>query len=359
MTKPDGRKDLMRLHRKAKALSRLPATRRDAERAVAAVLSGGSIWSSIRLSQVPLRYLTTFWNLMIEEGLLKARGDGLELTQEGKHWVTSCNIDRPADFNCRRCDRTGLDSRRGRLSTVREMFIQIASQRPAAIRKYDQGYVTEETTLARLAFAWEKGDLTGKDVIVLGDDDLVSVALALSGVCRRIVALDIDQRLIGFINRTVRSYGLTNLEAMVQDLRDPMPPSLVSQFDTFFCDPTESFLGFQVFVGRGLACLKGEGSAGYFGLTRVESSLRKWQRIQRFLLSRGAVITDIRDRFHQYANWGYVEEMRSWDWLPVKVLPEEIWYESALYRVELLRKPRVANEKVSGDIFTDEEAATT
>ncbi|HDN19583.1 MAG TPA: putative methyltransferase, partial [Candidatus Acetothermia bacterium] len=132
-------------------------------------------------------------------------------------------------------------------------------------------------------------------------------------------------------------------------------------FDTFFCDPTESLRGFLAFAGRGISALRGPGSAGYMGLTRREASLSKWRAIQKELISSGAAITDIRDDFHDYVNWPYIETMRAWGHLPVKRVPgrDEPWYRSALIRIELVEPPRVENVRLEGDIFTDPEAATT
>jgi predicted methyltransferase len=56
---------------------------------------------------------------------------------------------------------------------------------------------------------------------------------------------------------------------------------------------------------------------------------------------------------------GAIEKMRSWEWLPTKAEPKSIWYRSAFFRIELLRKPQLENKRLEGNIFEDEEAATT
>jgi predicted methyltransferase len=45
--------------------------------------------------------------------------------------------------------------------------------------------------------------------------------------------------------------------------------------------------------------------------------------------------------------------------LPTKAKPKGVWYCSAFYRIELLRKPQLENRRLEGNIFEDEEAATT
>ncbi len=336
----------------------IPFSKRDAERTLSALLATDDVWEAVRLSHAPMRFLCAFWNQMVSEGLLSVTEGRLHLTEMGRNFVLSLGISPAREATCDACEGKGIDFRKLFREAV-ERFVTICQNRPEAIQDYDQGYVTEETTLARIAFAWQRGDLEGKEIIVLGDDDLMSIAAALTGAPKRVIALDIDERLVNFINEVAEREGLPNLQAIRHDLREPLPEDWLGAFDTFLCDPTESFVGFKAFVERGLLCLKGVGSAGYFGLTHVESSLDKWARVQRFLLESGAVITDLRDDFSGYVNWGYIETMRSWAWLPTKVVPQKVWYCSALYRIELLFKPKLENRRLEGNIFDDEEAATT
>ncbi|MFN4178776.1 MAG: bis-aminopropyl spermidine synthase family protein [Armatimonadota bacterium] len=336
----------------------IPFSPRDAERAIAALLTTDDLWEAVRLSHAPMRFLCAFWNQMVKEGLLTATDGRLRLTDTGREIALALGISPAREAVCDVCEGRGVDFRK-LFREAAEKFVAICQNRPEAIQDYDQGYVTEATTLARIAFVWQRGDLEGKEIIVLGDDDLMSIAAALTGAPKRVLALDIDERLINFINEVAEREGLTNLQAVRHDLREPIPNEWLRAFDTFLCDPTESFVGFKAFVERGLLCLKGVGSAGYFGLTHVESSLDKWARIQKFLLESGAVITDLRDDFSGYVNWGYIETMRSWDWLPTKVAPQKVWYCSAFYRIELIQEPQVENKRLEGNIFEDEEAATT
>ncbi len=357
MERKEAQAKLAQLFERAKEASSIPCSPRDGERALAALLATEDLWEAVRLSHAPMRFLCAFWRQLIDNGLLTAANGKLQLKEQGRHLLAAVGLAPAREAFCDACEGRGVDYRKLFRETA-QRFFAICQNRPPAIQDYDQGYVTEATTLARIAFAWQRGDLEGKELIILGDDDLMSVAAALTGAPKRVLALDIDERLVNFINKVAEQEGLTNLQAVQHDLREPLPEEWLGAFDTFLCDPTESFVGFKAFVERGLLCLKGVGSAGYFGLTHVESSLDKWARIQQFLLESGAVITDLRDDFSGYINWGYIETMRSWDWLPTKVVPKQVWYCSALYRIELLRKPVLENRRLEGNIFEDEEAAT-
>ncbi len=358
LTFQEAYQDLRHIYDQTRQAASVPFTLRDAERALAALLTTDNLWEAIRLSHVPLRALSTFWHQLIKAGLLKAHDGALRLTENGQALAQALGIAPLREATCTHCEGRGVDYRtlpKG----VAERFAEIARHRPEAIQAYDQGFVTDATTLSRIAFAWHRGDLEGKSIIVLGDDDLMSIAAALTGAPAHILAIDIDERLIQFINEVARQEGLDRLEAVRYDLREPLPPAWLRRFDTFLTDPTESFLGFKTTIERGLLALRGPGSAGYFGLTHVESSYEKWAQIQRFLLDHGAVLTDLIDDFSAYVNWGYIESMRSWEWLPTHSLPERAWYYSALHRIELLRTPALDNTAVEGDIFSDAEAATT
>ncbi|GGM95286.1 N(4)-bis(aminopropyl)spermidine synthase [Thermus composti] len=330
----------------------LPVSRRDVERALGALKATEDLWENIRLSRVPLRVLVELWRVLQEKGLLRVE-EGLALTEAGRALAQEAPL--PGEAFCPACEGRGVLGARlpGR---ARERFLAWTQRRPPAIQDYDQGYVTPESTLARVALAWAWGDLEAKEILVLGDDDLTGLAAALTGLPKRVVVLDADPRIVRFLEEAARAEGLP-LEAHVHDLREPLPETWVHAFHTFFTDPVEGPLGLQAFVGRGLLALKGEGCAGYVGLTHVEASLAKWAQFQRFLLENQAVITELRDGFHLYENWDYIPSMRAWPWLPVKRLPEKPWYTSALIRLELLGTPSLPNEPIQGDL-QDEEATT-
>ncbi|NLO90012.1 MAG: bis-aminopropyl spermidine synthase family protein [Clostridia bacterium] len=335
----------------------VPFIERDAERVLAAIQTAAVFWEVVRLSNVPMRFLCDFCNQLINGDLVVASDGKLSLTDKGKELVEALEIAPVQEGICNACEGRGIDISKFYGSLI-EKYSEICKDRPEAIQDYDQGYVTEATSLASVSYAWQRGDLENKEIIILGDDDLKSIAAALTGAPKRVLALDIDTRLIEFINKVAEREGLKNLKAVWHDLREPLREEWLKSFDTFMCDPPESIVGLKAFVERGIMCLKGRGCAGYFGLTHVEASLSKWAKVQKFLLEKGAVITDLREDFSSYVNWDYIKEMRSWSWLPTKALPEHLWYCSAFHRIELLKDVEVENPRLGENIFDDEEVAT-
>lgn len=336
----------------------IPLSPRDGERILASVLASEDMWRIVELAPVPLLAVCAGIRLLAEAGWVQVAGGLVRLTREGEAACARLGISPARTLDCPRCGGRGVET--SLLGEVAGRFHRLAAGRPDAAQEFDQGYVTEESTLARVAFMSSRGDIADKDLLVLGDDDLVSVAAALTGLPRRVAVLDVDPRVTAFIARVAERERLP-IEVHAHDLRHPLPSPLQGRFDTFFCDPTESLRGFLLFAGRGLSALRGPGAAGYLGLTHAEASLAKWRAIQRQLVEWGTAITDLHDRFHSYVNWPYVETMRAWTHLPVRRVPGRLepWYRSALVRVELVTPATVDLGPVEGDIFVDNEAATT
>ncbi len=350
--------ELQKLAKAAGTSSRTPVSPRDLERLLSALLTSDDIWETLDLSDVPVMAACELMRQLHREGWLEWNKGRVWLTAFGRQQCQTLGVQPALELLCSRCQGTGVEL--GPMAAVANAFSQIAADRPQALQKYDQGFVNEAGTLSRAAFMWSKGDLAGRRIIVLGDDDLLSLAIALTGAAQRVVALDIDPRIVGFLADVARQHRLS-LEVVQHDLRRPLSTELISSFHTFVCDPTESLRGFLAFAWRGMSALLGPGSAGYLGLTRREASLTKWRHIQEELLKSGAVITDLRDDFHTYENWAYFEKMVAWEKLPTRRVPgpQEAWYRSALIRLELLESPKYPQEELEGDMFDDAEAATT
>ncbi len=317
-------------------------------RVIGALKQTGDFWEIVDISDEPLPLVAYILKKFIEKGIVRAKDNELVLTEdlEGEEFHV---------HRCIECDGRGvvIDDFRKEFET----FMELQKNRPPAIRDYDQGYVTHLTTFSRIAVADQKGDLRGKDVIILGDDDLVSIALGLTNLAKRIVVLEIDSRLIDFIKKVSNEYGL-DIEAVVYDLQKPIKEDYVSSFDTFFTDPPETIDAFRAFIGRGLVTLRSPRCAGYFGLTRRESSLDKWIKLQEILITEfRVVITDILHNFNVYVNWDY--DMRAFELSPVDSKPKTNWYRSSLYRIETLEGFKGYNDEITGDIYVDAESSTT
>ncbi len=318
------------------------------------IKESNNFWEIVRITNEPYNMIAKAIEVFKEKGYVEFQGERIKLTEKGKKILEETGYGR-GNYICDKCKgRTVLYEK---LDIVKE-FIEIAKNRPKAIMDYDQGYVTEETTLARIAFMDQRGDLRNKDLLILGDDDLMSVAAMLTRYPKRIAVFEIDQRIVNFIKKVAEDIGY-DIEVYQHDLRKPLPDEFKGKFDTFFTDPTETLLGLKAFIGRGISALRSPRSAGYFGLTLVDSSFYKWRELQRVLVTEfNVVITDIIRDFSEYVNWEYIQQMSGWQKAPIKVTPNINWYTSTLYRIETLRGFRGFEETLEGDIYRDDEAAS-
>ncbi len=308
--------------------------------------------------------LPEFFELIQEmerEGVVRVENGKIGLTERGLKLCEDLGVKEVGDFTCKSCEGTGYTIA---FEDVLKDYAEIAKDRPEAIEKYDQGFISLDGVVRRVQFLYERGDLLNSEIFVVGDDDLFSLASALTGFPKRVFVVDIDERLIDFINRKAEELGLP-VEAQVYDVQQAFPDELRGKFDVFVTDPVETIPGIKLFLSRGVSTLRGEGCSGYFGLTTLEASRKKWYEIQKMIHEMGFVITDIRRKFNVYPQ----EEknfFRFQDKLPiVKRLGAKVdynWYKSCLYRIEAIKKPKplVEGEMIIDEkVYKDEESWAT
>lgn len=278
-------------------------------------------------------------NKMFLEGTIELKNNKIHLTEKGFEKINK----KIMEFEAKRCDKCeGKGIIYGReFKKVAERFSQIVHERPQPDATFFQGFVREADVISRVALMHYYNDLADKSFIIVGDDDMLSIALALTGLPSRIVVVDIDARLGEYLGKVCNKYGL-NIEFRQYDVSNPLPRDLVGKFDVFSSEPLETVSGLKAFLSRGVACLR-EGGVGYVGFTTAEASMKKWRVIEQLLLKMNCVITDvIRDfskykMFYETANYEiFVSKLA----FPVDKNPGIYWYKSSLFRFELLGKPK-------------------
>ncbi|MBL9099532.1 MAG: bis-aminopropyl spermidine synthase family protein [Myxococcales bacterium] len=264
---------------------------------------------------------------------------------------------------CSACDGRGYAAPPG-LPALAELRAALAD-RPAPNFAFDQGAIPSEESLLRAASMQDRGDLWGQEVLFVGDFDLTSVALALTRQPARVVVLDIDPRVVEFVDAAGARLGLP-LSGRRFDVRDPLPDDLRRRFDVFVCDPVETLPGIRLYLARGAAALRGEGSAAWLGLTTIEASRRKWFAIQQILAQSGLVVTDIRRRFSGYPDHDEALALPGLEWPILQELGPEggqhRWYTSAWLRAEAVRVPEPAVDgrvDLGDELYVDDEAWAT
>ncbi|NPA52629.1 MAG: bis-aminopropyl spermidine synthase family protein [Aquificae bacterium] len=354
---------LEKIAKEASEKTNIKLYRRSVERILSALQVTSDFWKIVDYADQPVPAASEIIKLLIKEGYVTVENEELYLTEKGLELVKELGIPPYVDYTCQACEGRGIPFY-ANIDWYRA-FVQLTKDRPKAVQEYDQGSVTPETTVSRVLFLDSREDLRDREILVMGaEDDLTGLAVALTGLAKKVLILDIDERAIEFDNKIFKELGINNAEARVFDLRNPFPEEWIGAFDVFITDPPETVKAFKAFIARGISALKGEGSAGYFGLTLRDSSINRWQQFQRALINDyGMVITDIIQDFNAYMNWEYHDQTKAAQISPVKKSPTDIWYRSAWYRIEALPGFKGENVQIKDEVFRelylDEEGSTT
>ena len=233
-----------------------------------------------------------------KRGILTRKG-GVSLTGEGLSVVQS-----ELGLSCRkRFARPGVPPIPVVLKDVCGRFADIAERRPKVDVKLDQSHATPETVLRRAVYLYEYDALEGRNLLVLGDDDLTSVAVGLLAqhleiVLGQVVVIECDRRLVDFLGVISEREGLP-ITVVARDLRDDIPSDLCGQMDVFFTDPPYTLPGLSLFVSRGASALAPEvGKQGFVSFGR--RSPDETARAIGLLIEMGFAPVEIIPEFNDY-----------------------------------------------------------
>jgi len=234
---------------------------------------------------------------------------------------------------------------------------RIFYERPQVDVTIDQSKATPLTSLKRAVLCLQNHSLIGKQIVCVGDDDLVSIAAGLlikrlftrpgigqdgGGASTQIHVLDIDRRFLDHIQDTARMYRLPVI-CHEADLRRPVPAELEGLFDACFTDPPYTIPGMALFLSRGITLLKKKTGLPLF-LSFAHKSPSFSLEMQQELLRMGLVIAESIPRFNQYegaeiiGNTGQMIVLRTST--KTKPVVNELPQEQPLYTGELKRTLR-------------------
>ncbi len=320
-------------------------------------------WKLIKSIDVDLPTTQKTLKKLLKQGFIEYQNGLFRITEKGKSQASQLGVSAFESVRCPVCGGKTITTEK--YHQLLNKFQDIAQNRPKAISEYDQGYVMPSDTVSRVLFMYEVGDVEGKSFLLLGDDDLTSLALLASGWPKKVTVLEIDERIINFINQVAKNEGW-EVETIKYDARFPIEDKLKAQYDVFLTDPVETIGGLRLFLSRCVEGLKGEGCVGYFGLTHLEASRRKWRQIQKDILEMGFTITDIIRNFQTYLldrDDVLKLELRVAKEAPVTVeSPEVDFYTSNLFRLYAVEKPKpLVKGKVEWEreLYYDDEAYVT
>ena len=130
----------------------------------------------------------------------------------------------------------------------------------------DQCPATIDTVMRRLSLLSRSFDLKRLNILLLGDDDLLSLAIVAAELAQTITVLDCDLRILDVVARCTPS-GF--VKVIQHDLRKELPDTVRGRFDLVFTDPPYTPAGQHLFLKRAAEALREKrGSSIYTSVSR-------------------------------------------------------------------------------------------
>jgi predicted methyltransferase len=307
-----------------------------------------------QLAELPVPIVTAICNELRKRGVVD-RSRPVRLTEAGREVFGGGQPGLTA--RCPECGGRGVSSPEVAARLTAELS-EAAEAAPEAKPELDQTHCTVDTKIARVLALHESGALAGTRILLLGDDDLVSVAIArftglhgtaghnsaatrdgavalqgagddgavalhgagddgavalhaagglagaagLAGRVRQLTVVDTDQDVLDCIAAQTADSGL-DLRLVRHDLRQPLPADLVGAFDVACTDPPYTVAGAELFLSRAVAALAPGGGQHVFfsfGARRPDDMLRT----QRLIAGLGLVLRGLTPNFNEYVGAG-------------------------------------------------------
>ena len=133
---------------------------------------------------------------------------------------------------------------------------EILENRPEPDFALDQSHAISSTVVNRALYLLKKGDIEGRKIIFLGDDDATSLAVGLLDLAEELTVIDIDPNVIQFLSDTAGNLSLKNYKVLTHDLRESSPASVLNNYDIVVMDPPYTNEGLRLFLKRAKQVLK-------------------------------------------------------------------------------------------------------
>lgn len=255
---------------------------------------------------LPIPLVTALKKECIKLGVWEQK-NGIQITEEGKRYIEDecgfSEIDKDKYISLIQNEA----ERELCIQTLSNQYRELFDLRPTVDVTIDQAKCTVETSFRRAILCLCNNSLIGKNILCVGDDDLVSVSLGLllrhifptkNHFKTEICVFDMDERYIEYINILSNRYSLP-IKCKKIDLKSPLPLSLLNRFDCFFTDPPYTIQGASLFLSRGISALKKEYGLNIF-FSFGNKAINETYTLQKCFQLHGLVIKEIHHSFNKY-----------------------------------------------------------
>jgi N4-bis(aminopropyl)spermidine synthase len=229
-----------------------------------------------------------------------------QLTPAGRDLFGSGTLRLRDDAMCPACRGRGIALTKEAGSLVAEID-GLAKRAPRPRFELDQCHCTVETKLRRVLALHEADALVGRRILLLGDDDLTSLAIdrfvrryGSGSTVARLDVVDVDPAIVRFVR--LEHSGSPPARAYGHDLREPLPQRLRCAYDTVVTDPPYTIAAAELFLSRAVEALAGPGGDVFFcfGSRRPDASYR----VQQLIAELGLEIRRLTRDFNEYVGAG-------------------------------------------------------
>jgi predicted methyltransferase/DNA-directed RNA polymerase subunit RPC12/RpoP len=254
-----------------------------------------------RLVELPVPIVAAVCNELRKRGVIdKTRP--VRLTAAARQTLASGQPH--ADAGCPCCGGLGLRIP-DQLEPLRAELEAVAQGAPQARMELDQTHCTVPTKIRRVLKLHAAGALAGRRIVLLGDDDLIAVAIARyarhTGTrVGKLAVIDSDPAVLSWIGEQAADADVLLVE---HDLRDPLPVGLTGAFDVACTDPPYTVPGAELFLSRATSALERRPGLHVFfsfGARRPAEMLAT----QRLIADLGLVVRSMTPGFNSYAGAG-------------------------------------------------------
>lgn len=251
----------------------------------------------VRQTGLPKETLKQFKS-SIRSFLVEGDDDLVELNEEGLNTLSSMTL---APYKWSVLDSVESDYSK-RLEAIRNTY---SLGFDSSKREFDQFFSTPITSISKANALKDKGMLSGKNIAILGDDDLVSIAIGMMfNDYTSITVLEIDDNLRATLERISNDMGIKDIQFIRYDARNEIPSELFGKFDVVITDPPYTRNGVSLFLNRATSLLKKDSGfdSSYVFLYYGNSfkSPEKTLKVQQVIGKFNYVIEDKIDKFARY-----------------------------------------------------------
>ncbi len=281
---------------------------RDVIRAVAR-LEPVAVRSVSRATELPVPFVSAICNELRKRGIVSSQRP-VQLTARGRNLFGTTSLRLPLEAACPTCARREIVVPPTLGSITSELAV-LAEAAPPVRVEIDQTHCTVETKVRRVLALYEAGALDDRSILLLGDDDLTSVAikvaveqLGVGATIRKLAVVDVDPGVTTFLARALADAPF-EVDVVQHDLREPLPKPLKGWADTVFTDPPYTSAGASVFLSRAAEATTGRARADVFlafGPRRPEETLA----LQRAIAEMGFTVRSLIRNFNDYVGAGAI-----------------------------------------------------